>query len=180
MPKVEIDLEQLAAVLNAAVMSLVKPVKEENKPVKRGRGRPKKVVPTEEVAKENLKWEKIEGTPYEHKPESPTNIFNPKGFIQEVEQKRPKREYKNLFHDDGTLNANDRIPADKYPQPTEKRDAAVKYEYVCGICNRTFSAYPSQVPSAYVRLGDGKEATKPIIRCDDCLTSAVTNRINRE
>ena len=78
----------------------------------------------------------------------------------------------NKFVDNGMLCADDKIDPKKYPQPTDRREPARKETFTCDVCRRDFEAYPTEIPQAYIRLGDGRDAQRPEIRCDNCIAGS--------
>jgi len=93
----------------------------------------------------------------------------------EIDIKKPRL---NKFQDNGTLAAADRLPASKYPIPSERREPAQKMEFRCAVCNRTWMAYPSEVPQAFVRFGDSTEQDRPGVKCQNCIAIGVQNKGN--
>lgn len=153
--KTEIDLELLAKAISNTILHFARSV-DDQPPEKKKRGRPPKQV---------SKVQDIN----DPKPIQPSpNIFNPKGN-KSVEEGRPKRPFINKFVDDGSLAKADRIPSEKYPEPSERRPPVQKMKFHCDVCNNDFMAYASEVPQAFVKIGEGREATKPDVKCDDCL-----------
>lgn len=66
-------------------------------------------------------------------------------------------------------NVGDRISADKYPEPTDRRNPAKKISFVCDRCRNSFEMYPSEIPQAFIKekIPTGGE-DKPRIYCDGC------------
>lgn len=205
MSKVEIDLEVLTKALSVAITEAVKIAvtptpstkkpkitkkktivkKEEKIKIKKEAGRPKKVnseiIQNEEVEEIQEDEKPInprrssylapakrnEGLNVEGKNPTKTKIFSP-----------PKKP--NKFIDTGDLCKGDKVESWKYPERSERRDPVKKMKFQCDICDRSFEAFPSEVPQAFSRLGDGREAERPIVRCEGCLGMPKMRRNNYE
>lgn len=193
MSKVEVDLNQLAAAVSAAILQFAAPTKEpllkpecyteeyeeknrltaENFHTteadgkrKKKRGRPKKKKP-EPVEDES---DNTSTTPNDFTAPAKRSDFviehdSDKKVARRVPFKKKKRI--NQWQDDLTLatNAmyNDKGEKLKYPKHAEPRDPQIEQEYHCGVCNRKFVAFPSYIPPKI-------EGEQPIIRCYNCNT----------
>jgi hypothetical protein len=189
MAKIEVDADQLAAVVAQAVASALKALSEPTKPIEqpkpaksvKKRGRPRKEKPRDEAiiddeVKEILEFippieTKKDNTSLVKKRALPANTIAPRGDneITKASVKTqsildPNREIK--FYD------NKIIPADRcnYPEPGPRdRPAKEKMKFTCSFCHQEFEAYPSEFPQAFYKeripgIGEGS----PMIRCNVC------------
>lgn len=184
--KVEIDsdalltvaqtLAQAANALNSLV-SMQHVVKKDT--IKPKRGRPKKNVSPN--LNDNIEIINVDDSLLnddnpdkiiQHKPLSP-HIIRAKRvtnsgvdtFQTTVEVKKKPGDMKFL----DIQNVGDRIPAEKYPIPTERRNPAQKLPFKCDRCRCDFEMYPSEIPQAFIKekLSTGGE-DKPRVYCNDC------------
>lgn len=178
MSKVEVDLNQLAAAVSAAILKFAQPqqsidsrIPEDIEPgptwaekPKKKRGRPKKV-------KEEAKDLPLE-------PEAPSDFTAPakrSDFViqHDTDRKMAKRvpfkkkKRTNQWKDDLTLSAssmyNEKGEKIKYPQHTAPREPQIEQKYHCDNCGRDFMAFPSYIPPTI-------EGHQPIVRCHNCNT----------
>ena len=201
MSKVEVDLEALAVAVSNAILGFAKP----DEGSKKKRGRPPKIKPMKKEKKEALEkagWvvgdaedflelneDEIKAVEEEIKKSEAPPPIPKKSAIAPA--KAPGREVvgaaakttafqitnrPNKFFDNGTLAAGDKVPAHKYPEPSDRRPAVQKMRFNCSVCGKPWDDFPSNVPQAFARLGDGKEAATPIVRCEDCIAAIVTSR----
>lgn len=110
--------------------------------------------------------------PLRNKPSDP-NIFRAKISNRGLDSAQATVEVKKKPGDIKFMdisNVGDRIPADKYPEPTERRPPVNKMKFDCDRCNRPFEAYPSEIPQAFINeritgVGEGK----PRVLCENCI-----------
>lgn len=192
--KVEIDQEVLASLsqslLQAAglLQQAIKPPELAAPKVAKKRGRPKKFVPTvEQLAPEAAPAEeytdilevlKTEAPLPEQRKPNPNIVMAKRagwqmpstegsktyGHTEKVVKQNGDQKFVDL------TSVGDRIPAYKYPQPTERRPAAQKVEFKCDFCNKVWQDYPATCPQAFMKevitgVGEGR----PRVICDDCI-----------
>lgn len=190
MSKVEVDLQQLAMAVSAAILQFAqsqptvsqkeidKTVDEEQprmiKEMKNKRGRPKKQKPTEVVTPEDIdtgveEEERSQPQPEFTAPAKRSDFTirhdSDKKMAKRVQFKKKKRV--NQWYDDLTLSTNamynDKGEKIKYPPHTPPREAQEEQEYKCGNCGKKFVAFPSYIPPLI-------EGHQPMIKCHSCNT----------
>lgn len=177
--KTEVDLQQLAQAVSAAILQFA--VTQTSEPprgsdvaitiaddaqkeiVRKKRGRPKK--------------EKVEAPPVEEKEEAVDNSFTvssrrkdfkpPEGekrYAKKVKFKKKNRV--NQFVDNLELAKaamyNEKGEKLKYPEHSPPRPKQQKQTYKCENCNKNFEAFPSYIPPK------GEGGHQPQIRCYNC------------
>lgn len=147
------------------------------KTIKRVRGRKLIEVPlgdTEiiDVSESDLEVLAEVENPTQHKP-LPAHIVAAKRIVNvgidtmqnTIEVRKKPGEIK--FMDIKTVG--DRIPSEKYPEPSERRTPAKQMNFTCSRCDKKFQAYPTELPQSLIKE---KVPTggfdSPRIYCNDC------------
>lgn len=174
MPTVQIDPNILIKAMTAAIQAAViqQPTTEKPK-----RGRPKKVVEISNDTEIITVQEEDKKVLEEHAGRNPsknfvvqaktldkTNVVGTACGVEDVTKNRGKQKFIDIE------NVGDRIPASKYPEPTERRKAVEKMPFKCDRCNQRFEAYPSEIPQAFMKEKiTGVAEGKPRVLCDGCI-----------